>query len=193
MLHQPCLVLFFTCQGGIVFCRRSSVLENGSREHPQNGTDSILPDANGASELQAKAEAPAAGAVGGLQDEILAQGPEVAELHKRIAAVFREWLAGEKAAAAEEERLRKQYEADNVSPLTSANALVSSPHKQYQALQDRRLCISFEVQLFTSSRTSAFVLGFASCRLNTAEDCPLEYVLFSFVATIKNPKWKVDN
>lgn len=59
-----------------------------------------------------------AGAIGSLQDEILALGPEAAELHGRIATLFSSWLADEKAAAAEAEKRRKQHEADNVSTLT---------------------------------------------------------------------------
>lgn len=54
------------------------------------------------------------GAVGSIQSEILASGPEAVELHKRAAEVFTAWLAEEKAIAAEAERRRKQQEADNV-------------------------------------------------------------------------------
>jgi hypothetical protein len=72
-----------------------------------------------AAEMSSKEAAIAAGAVGDLRLEILRLGPEVAELHLRQAAIFKEWLLEEKAIAAEIEKRRKQEAADNVSPISS--------------------------------------------------------------------------
>lgn len=87
-------------------------MENG---HPQlaNG----LTDTDAGKEAAGQVEGSSAasdGAVNSLQDEILALGPEAAGLHQKLAALFSSWLADEKEAAAELERRRKQYEADNV-------------------------------------------------------------------------------
>ena len=81
-----------------------------SSAHPVNGKPESAAALNGDAEASAVPE----GAVNSLQDEILALGPEAAELHQKLAALFSSWLADEKKAAAELERQRKQYEADNV-------------------------------------------------------------------------------
>ena len=62
-----------------------------------------------------------------MQAEISALGPEAAELHRKLAVLFSDWLIGEKAAAAEEEKRRKQYEADNVSTLLRHTSPGSRP------------------------------------------------------------------
>jgi len=64
--------------------------------------------------MLAKEVAADAGAVSGLQEEIHRLGPEVAQLHMGQGAMFKEWLAEEKAIAAEIEKRRKQQEADDV-------------------------------------------------------------------------------
>ena len=88
-------------------------MENG---HAQPANDLPAGDAIKDAAEQADASTAASdGAVSSLQDEILAMGPEAAELHQKLAALFNSWLADEKKAAAELERRRKQYEADNVS------------------------------------------------------------------------------
>lgn len=90
---------------------------DGNKEQLANGhdTDNNPLGLNGTAAGAVPPDASAAGAVGSLQAEIAAQGPEAAELHRRIASLFSDWLADEKAAAAEAEKRRKQYEADNVS------------------------------------------------------------------------------
>ena len=119
-----------SCSG----CRRSDQviqkqMENG---HAQPVIGRL--DHNTAQDAAEQAEASAAasdGAVSSLQDEILALGPEAAELHQRLAALFSSWLADEKTAAAELERRRKQFEADNVSNSLRDSSCASSDCKAH--------------------------------------------------------------
>ena len=69
-----------------------------------------------------------------VQEEILAAGPEAADLHWQAAQLFTDWLAEEKAAAKEAEKRRLEQEAADVStPVSSSTPSHSTMHVSHQA------------------------------------------------------------
>lgn len=131
---------------GFAFCCHRQVDSNGlgnDSERQAMAGNGELASMNGTAvhgEAMDASTIPNGGAVSSLQDEILAQGPEAADLHAKIAALFSGWLAEEKAAAAEAERRRKQFEADNVCSRSSCCS-PRDPSANMQPLQYQSLSV----------------------------------------------------